>query len=332
MNVFLLAAGEGLRFRPYTEKMPKPAIPFCGVPLLYYSTFLIKNLNIKKVIINTFHLPEEIHRVGEALKASGVEVYFSDESPNLLGSGGGIANARQFLETSNIDDEIGFLTMNADEVIIPKIENILTDFYHFSKLSTNLSTLLVMKHPEAGKKFGAVWVNQQGKVKGFGKIPPQSKENLMPYHFIGPIYFKNKIFSYLKTEPSNILHDNLNYAISMGESIGIYPIECDWFEIGNLQDYLSATKSFLQLLDTDHPFINHWKQAFLTDWLLVKSSQAIILKHRSARLDNFINVEGFAVFGPNCKIASNVQIKDIVCSHNISLIESEKKYQCDLFL
>jgi len=327
MNLFLLAAGEGTRFRPYTEVLPKPAIPFSGVPLIYHSVFLAKNLKPKKIIINTFHLPEEIHRVGSKLSHSGVEVHYSNEKPTLMGSGGGIARAKALL-----DDEDGFIAMNADEVIIPNEENVLSDFYNFSKSSINLSTLLVMRHPEAGKKFGAVWVNSRGEVRGFGKTKPNSNDELVPYHFIGPMHFKNKIFSYLKLEPSNILHDILNKAILSGESVGVYPIDCEWFEIGNLPDYLEATKSFLQLLDREHSFIKQWKSEFLADWLLVKTNNAIILKHESAILENLASVEGFAVLGPNCRVGSNVQIKDIVCCANISLIESKKRIQNDLFI
>lgn len=326
MNLFLLAAGEGTRLRPYTAILPKPAIPFCGIPLIHYSVFLARELNPTKIVINTFHLPKKIHQIGMTLQHENRTVQFSDEQPLLMGAGGGMAKAKKFLESKD-----GFLAMNADEVIIPVQMNTLIDFYQYAQKSPYLSTLLVMKHPEAGKTLSAVWVNANKEVKGFGKTAPESHEELTPYHFIGPMYFKNKIFSYLKEEPSNILHDNVKQAIAKGEAVGIFPIECQWYETGNLTDYLESTEKFLHLLDSGDSFINKWKQEFLTDWLFVKTPQAIILMHHSAVIDSLSNVEGFAVLGANCKVAPNVYLRNIVCAEDIVLSEP-KTYDNDLFL
>lgn len=327
MNLFLLAAGEGTRLRPYTTVLPKPAIPFCGIPLIHYSSFLAQELNPTKIVINTFHLPQRVHQIGQALQQENKIIHFSDEQPVLMGAGGGMAKARKLLE----DKDDGFLAMNADEVIIPARKNMMVDFYQYARPSTHLCTLLVMNHPEAGKTLSAVWVNANKEVRGFGKTAPEGHGELMPYHFIGPMYFKNKIFSYLKEEPSNILHDNLKQAIARGESVGIFPVECQWYETGNLVDYLASTQKFLHLLDGGEPFINKWKQEYLSDWLFVKTPQAVILMHHSAVIDSLSNVEGFAVLGANCKIAANVYLRNIVCAEEIILSEP-KTYDNDLFL
>lgn len=326
MNVFLLAAGEGTRFRPYTQQLPKPMIPFCGVPLIHYSLFLARILRPQKVIINTFHLPEKIHQERESLMSPAFELLFSDEQPILLGSGGGIAKAKKYL-----GEKDGFLAMNADEVIIPSNEKVLSEFLTMAQASDCLATLLVMQHPEAGKKFGAVWVTSRGEVKGFGKTSPPWHEELTPYHFIGPMYFKKKIFSYLKLEPSNILHDCLNQAMERGESVGVFPIACDWFETGNLKDYLVATESFLNLLHkNESPFIQEWKKEFLFDWELIKSDKALILKHRSAVVDRLSHIDGFAVLGPNTKVHPQAYLRRVVCAQNVNLSEA-LQYQDELF-
>lgn len=332
MNLFLLAAGEGTRFRPHTHFLPKPAIPFCGLPLINYSYFLAQELNLKKIVINTFHLPEHIQKVGEALPVlGGVEVFFSHEQGLLLGGGGGLAKAKSMLVDKNNTEE-DILVMNADEVIVPKKRDVLKDFYQKAQSSTDISTLLVMQHPEAGKKFGAVWVDPQGFVRGFGKIPPEGYGELAPYHFIGPMVFKQSIFNYLKVEPSNILHDNLKQAIAQGERVGIYPIECDWYETGNLADYLEATQHFLLLLkDAEHPLVKVWWQKFWTEWELKVTSRAIILRHESAHVVDYDNVEGFAILGKQCRVGKRTLLKNVVCNANI-ILEKETKFQNELYL
>lgn len=63
MNVMLLAAGEGTRLRPYTEILPKPAIPFLTIPLAAHALSFLRGFTIDKLVVNTFHLPHKIHEL-----------------------------------------------------------------------------------------------------------------------------------------------------------------------------------------------------------------------------------------------------------------------------
>lgn len=326
MILFFLAAGEGTRFRPHTEVLPKPALPFCGVPLIYYSYFLAKCLQPSRLVINTYHLPDEIRKIGNSLSAITPDVKFSDEKEHLLGSAGGMAKAREYLSV-----EEDFIAINADEVIIPLELNIMRDFYQFAKSQNYLSVLMVMKHPEAGKKFGAVWANSKGEVFGFGKTPPQSSEELLPYHFIGPMYFKNRIFSRLKEEPSNILHDVLTQAIREGDKVIIFPIECEWFETGNLEDYLLATKKVVDLIQEQNPFLLEMKSQLKIETELVVTPQAKILKHHSAFIDPTSEISGTVVLGAKVHLSAGVTIRDSVVSDNIK-IESNRIVERSLVL
>ena len=314
MILFFLAAGEGTRFRPHTEILPKPAIPFCGVPLIYYSYFFAKCVQPSRLVINTYHLPNEIHKIGNSLSAFTLDVKFSDEKEHLLGSAGGMAKA---IEHLSIEED--FIAMNADEVIIPVKLDIMRDFYHFAKSQNYLSVLMVMKHPEAGKKFGAVWANSKGEVFGFGKTPPQSSEELLPYHFIGPMYFKNRIFNRLKEEPSNILHDVLNQAIREGDKVTIFPIECEWFETGNLEDYLLATKKVVDLIQEQNPFLLEMKSQLNIETELVVTPQAKILKHQSAFIDPTSEISGTVVLGAKVYMSAGVTLRDSVIADNLKI-------------
>lgn len=327
MNVMLLAAGEGTRFRPHTEILPKPAIPLCGIPLLYYSFTLIQDLKPKNIVINTFHLPREIHLLGDKLKQRGFNVIYSDEKESLLGSGGGIAKAKKHLE-----DNEGFLVINADEVIFPQKESILTDFINFSKNSASLATLMVMKHPDAGSKFNAVWTDSTtNEIIDFGKTKPASINEVIPYHFIGPMYFKNEIFDRLKIEPSNIIHDILKKAMSEGKKVTVYPVECCWYETGNLHDYLNATNEILNLFIEKHPFANKLWNHFLTPWTLVSSNNYIILKHKQSYLDPLVKVKGFTILDEGSEIMNCDEIENLVCFKNVHL-KGETCYRNSLAL
>ena len=65
MNIdtaLILCAGYGKRLNPLTLKIPKPLLKINNITLLENTIELIKNLEIKKIKINTFYLQEEIEK------------------------------------------------------------------------------------------------------------------------------------------------------------------------------------------------------------------------------------------------------------------------------
>ena len=65
MNIdtaLILCAGYGKRLNPLTLKTPKPLLKIHNVTLLENTIELIKNLEIKKIKINTFYLQDEIEK------------------------------------------------------------------------------------------------------------------------------------------------------------------------------------------------------------------------------------------------------------------------------
>ena len=63
MNIdtaLILCAGYGKRLNPLTLEIPKPLLKIYNTTLLENTIELIKNLEIKKIKINTFYLKDEI--------------------------------------------------------------------------------------------------------------------------------------------------------------------------------------------------------------------------------------------------------------------------------
>ena len=56
MRAMVLCAGFGTRLRPLTDKVPKPLVPLCGLPLLRYNFALLKNAGVEEIVVNTHHL------------------------------------------------------------------------------------------------------------------------------------------------------------------------------------------------------------------------------------------------------------------------------------
>jgi len=106
-TAMILAAGRGSRLAPLTDEIPKPLLDVHGQPLICHQLHWLKRAGIKKVVINLFHLGNDIRMsLGDGSRF-GVQIEYSDE-PELLETGGGIAHARHLL------GEAPFILLNGD--------------------------------------------------------------------------------------------------------------------------------------------------------------------------------------------------------------------------
>lgn len=105
-SAMILAAGLGTRMRPITETVPKPLVEVGGKPLIAYSLEALHDIGITKIVANVHYLApvmsDWLSRWQQA------DVAISDESDELLDSGGGVAKALPLLGSDP------FLVMNAD--------------------------------------------------------------------------------------------------------------------------------------------------------------------------------------------------------------------------
>jgi mannose-1-phosphate guanylyltransferase len=240
MKGMMLTAGLGTRLRPVTDHYAKPAIPFLGVPLVHYPLALMREIGVDSLVLNTHYKAEQIEKLANELSTTHFQVTTSHESGAApLGSGGGIAHAREHLTGD-------FLISNGDEVILPRRKGVMKDFFFAHQRDQSLATILVMRHPLVGTQFGGVWADIHGKVHGFGKNA-DAYPGCVGYHYIGLLLLNERVFRYLPEGESNILYDALTQAIAAGERVNVIVDGFTWFETGNPSDFLEATGDALKL-------------------------------------------------------------------------------------
>ena len=108
MKAMILAAGQGTRMRPLTERIPKALIEVNGRCLIEHHLMRIRDAGITDVVINLGHLGAMIK---DKLKDGGnyeVRIIYSDEGAHTLETAGGIINALPLL-----GDDL-FFVINAD--------------------------------------------------------------------------------------------------------------------------------------------------------------------------------------------------------------------------
>lgn len=98
MKAMIFAAGLGTRLKPLTDSIPKALVPIAGKPLLYHLVMKMKRAGIEEIVINVHHFAQSVIDYVHSQNDFGIKICFSDESGELLETGGGILNARNYLE------------------------------------------------------------------------------------------------------------------------------------------------------------------------------------------------------------------------------------------
>lgn len=97
-RAMILAAGFGTRLGELTALRPKPMLPICGAPLVRWSVLWLRAQGIREIVINLHHLGEQIAaELGDGA-ALGVAIAYSHEEGLILGTGGGLRQARPLLD------------------------------------------------------------------------------------------------------------------------------------------------------------------------------------------------------------------------------------------
>lgn len=94
MKAMILCAGFGERFRPITDRVPKPMVPVMDRPLLHYTLGRVRAAGIDEVVLNLHHLPDAIRGFAGG-DYNGMKVRYSEE-PEIMGPVGGIKKAEKY--------------------------------------------------------------------------------------------------------------------------------------------------------------------------------------------------------------------------------------------
>lgn len=97
MDAMILAAGVGSRLKPLTDRTPKALIEVGGRPMLEWVALRLIKANADRLVINLHHHADQISSFVEEKREFAVDVRFSVEENQPLGTGGGLAAAARHL-------------------------------------------------------------------------------------------------------------------------------------------------------------------------------------------------------------------------------------------
>ena len=127
-QAMIFAAGLGTRLKPLTDTMPKALVRVGGQPLLWHVVMKLKAAGYERIVVNVHHFAQQIVDYLRANDSFGLDIRISDESAQLLETGGGIKKALPLFDASepilihNVDIlsnlDLGALTAEAPMLVV----------------------------------------------------------------------------------------------------------------------------------------------------------------------------------------------------------------------
>jgi mannose-1-phosphate guanylyltransferase len=229
-RAFVLAAGLGTRLRPLTDTWPKPAVPFLGAPLLRRTFAVLAGAGVKRVALNTHHLPEVMERVAKEEGARRGLAVTTVHEPVIQGTGGGLRGLQRALPGDDV--VVGW---NGDILFAPELAPLLEGH----RASGAAATMVLLPMPP-GRTYGVVEVDGSGRVQRIGRAHPAPLPGCTAWHFSGVHLLSPRVFEAMAAEgPEDINHDVYPRLFGEGAVRGVV-VHAPWSDLGSPATYLEA--------------------------------------------------------------------------------------------
>jgi NDP-sugar pyrophosphorylase family protein len=113
----ILAGGLATRMGEVTKLQPKSLLPVAGMPFIFHQLNWVRKQGFSRVILSIGHLGEKIEGyVGAGVKF-GLDITYSTDGPELLGTGGALKKAvTELHEPFFVMYGDSYLQINAEEM------------------------------------------------------------------------------------------------------------------------------------------------------------------------------------------------------------------------
>ena len=233
----VLCAGFGTRLRPLTDKVPKPLVSLCGVPLLRYNFALLENAGVKEIVVNTHHLGPAMERGARAIASElGLGLEVSREEKQILGTGGGVRNAQAMLGRGT------FFLLNGDMIFDVALDAALASH----RKSGAVATMVLAPYPR-GATYAAVEVDAEMNVRRIAGRGAGQDPSLTRTHFTGVHVLEPELIARLPAEgESDINRMAYVRAIHDGAKVNGFLQHGYWGDLGAPRSLLRAHLDLLE--------------------------------------------------------------------------------------
>jgi NDP-sugar pyrophosphorylase family protein len=218
MQMVILAGGLAIRMRPLTLKLPKSMLQIKGRPFLEYQLELLKEYEIKDILLCVGYKGELIkNHFGDGRKF-GVNLSYSFDGDNLLGTAGALKKAYKLLSEN-------FFLMYGDSYLPYDYQEIERHFRDSVKLS------LMVAYRNQNRFDKSNLLIQDGMIKLYDKT--LQGENL-EYIDAGLSILKKEVLNLVpEEEPYNL--EELYRTLISEEEMSAFEVKQRFYQIGSFE-------------------------------------------------------------------------------------------------
>jgi NDP-sugar pyrophosphorylase family protein len=237
MKAMIFAAGLGTRLGTLTKCKPKALVEVNGKPMLEHVVEYLKSNDIKEIIINVHHFADLIVDFIRQKNNFGIQIEISDESKELLDTGGGLIKASHFFS-----DVKPFVAHNVDVLS----ETDLNYVFHKHTLCNALATLVVKKRNTSRYLL----CDDDGLICGWRNIKTGEEIMVKPANMLSEVAFSGiqvidpKIFNYNRLSGKFSL-TKMYLNLAKTHNICTYSDDGLWFDLGKPENIIEAESTFL---------------------------------------------------------------------------------------
>jgi len=223
----ILAGGEGKRFRPYTDLIPKPMIPVGPdeKPLLEYIILWLARFGVKKTVLLVGYRWRQIKNYFRNGRHWGLEILYSIDTAEYRGTGGALVNAyRQGL----LNSETAIIWYGD---IIAEVD--IDELIKKHRASNAIATVVLANQYKV--PVGIAEVDRNGYIKNFVEKPW-----LQLYVTIGILTLETSVLPEAEKELGrdfDVMGDLVPWFIKRGYKVKAYIHNGPWYDMGSLERY-----------------------------------------------------------------------------------------------
>ena len=290
MRALILAAGEGTRLKPITDRIPKPLIMVGGKPLLTHTMMALKEVGVNQVTILVGFQGESIRKHYLRGQELGLEIDYLEQKERK-----GTAHAIGMAENHFNEP---FFCIAGDVMASTRDLRMMSEVHQREGVSV-MATAAV-KNPSA---YGVVEVKND-RMLGIVEKPQKPIGNQIN----ASIYLlEPSIFRYIsQTECSKRgeyeITDSLTL-MSRGQGVAVHELRDDWIDIGSPWDLLVANERIMSRMETriegkvEEGCYLHGK----------------VVVEKGARIRSGSYIEGPVYISSGCDIGPNCYIRAYTC-------------------
>jgi len=284
----LLAAGFGSRMVPLSHDLPKPMMPFWGIPVIEHIVNALRRAGVNDILINLHHHPQPLLDWCRRQRDPALHLQLSFE-PQILGTGGALRRASHFFGSEP------FWLVNTDIAFEMDPLPLIRDF----RLHRPLATLWM--HETRGPR--TVEMTPEGNITEFASASPGGPGT---FTFCGFQLLSPTILSYLPETPFCSVVDGYRRALAKGVAVrGCLVNNAYWADLGTPDRYLEAHHEIAQARRRKLP------------------GAGLLLDAEARRMRRAIpagmQIRGFAAIGRGVCISSGVMLADSVLWDGVRL-------------